>query len=82
MNELIKIESGNIGGTVHPTANARDLHAFLGSKQEFSAWIKGRITQYDFVAEQDFTVDKFINGRATQIDYHPGRAPSGLFVIL
>lgn len=50
--------------------NARELHDFLGSKQEFANWIKNRIEQYGFVEGQDFTVDKFINGRATQIDYH------------
>lgn len=36
--------------------NARDLHAFLGSKQEFSNWIKNRIDQYGFVENQDYQV--------------------------
>jgi phage anti-repressor protein len=31
---------------------------------------KSRIEQYWFIDGQDFTVDKFINGRATFIDYH------------
>ena len=43
---------------------------FVESRQEFSNWIKGRIEKYGFVEDEDFTVDKFINGRATVIDYH------------
>jgi len=66
MNELIKIEEKNGIETV----NARELHEFLESKQEFSNWIKNRITKYGFIEEIDFTVDKFINGKATQKDYH------------
>ena len=34
--------------------NARELHAFLQSKQDFSTWIKNRISEYDFVENQDF----------------------------
>lgn len=70
MSQIINIAQGNIGGQTVQTVNARELHAYLESKQEFANWIKGRIDQYSFVEEQDFTVDKFINGRATQIDYH------------
>ncbi len=36
--------------------NARDLHAFLESKQQFADWIKFRIDKYDFVENQDFQV--------------------------
>lgn len=36
--------------------NARDLHAFLGSKQQFSDWIKNRIEKCDFVENQDYQV--------------------------
>ncbi len=60
-----KINSGSV-----QTVNARDLHEFLESKQEFANWIKNRIGQYGFVEGQDFTIDKFINGRATLKDYH------------
>jgi len=66
MNELIKIESRNGIETV----NARELYEFLESKQEFANWIKGRIEKFEFSEGNDFTVDKFINGRATQIDYY------------
>lgn len=34
--------------------NARDLHAFLGSKQRFSDWIKNRIEQYDLIEGEDY----------------------------
>lgn len=43
---------------------------FVESKQQFADWIKGRIEKYGFVEGEDFTVDKFIIGRATVIDYH------------
>lgn len=36
--------------------NARDLHVFLESKQQFSDWIKGRIDQFDFEEGVDFEV--------------------------
>lgn len=36
--------------------NARDLHSFLESKQDFSTWMKNRIDQYGFVENQDFQI--------------------------
>lgn len=54
MNQLIKIESREIGQDVVQTVNARDLHAFLEVRRDFSAWIKGRIDQYEFWDGQDF----------------------------
>lgn len=66
MTELIQINNDGEKSTV----NARDLHNFLESKQEFSNWIKGRISQYDFIEDQDFiTNDKIIN-RSKMKDYH------------
>lgn len=60
------MESGlfNNIGTLIPIAentgkravNARDLHGFLESKQDFSTWIKARIDKYDFVENQDYQV--------------------------
>lgn len=49
MNEIIPINQEE------NTVNARDLHVFLGSKQQFADWIKSRIKQYGFVENQDFT---------------------------
>lgn len=51
-NELIKISEQNGKQAV----SARELHAYLESKQEFSNWIKARIQKYGFVENQDFEV--------------------------
>lgn len=52
MGELIPIRENNGQRAV----NARDLHAFLESKRDFSNWIKGRIDKYDFIENQDYQV--------------------------
>ena len=67
MNQLIEINTSAAG---IKTVNARDLHAFLESGQEFRHWIKSRIEQYGFTEGQDFTTsENFIRGgKAT--DYH------------
>jgi anti-repressor protein len=36
--------------------SARDLHSFLGSKKDFSNWIKHRITKYGLAENQDYIV--------------------------
>ena len=54
MNELISLTQSTIDGEVQQTVNARELHAFLESKQDFSTWIKNRISEYDFIENQDF----------------------------
>lgn len=52
--------------------NARELHAFLESKQDFATWIKNRIEQYGFIENQDFVRfhKKMEANNATLIDYH------------
>lgn len=50
MNELIKTTEYE-GNTA---VSARDLHNFLGSKQQFSDWIKNRIEKYKFIENQDY----------------------------
>ena len=52
--------------------NARELHAFLQSRQDFSTWIKNRIADYDFVENQDFVRfhKKMEANNATLIEYH------------
>ena len=42
MNQLIEINTSEAG---IKTVNARDLHAFIESKQQFADWIKARIEQ-------------------------------------
>jgi len=54
MHELIKITPGTISNQHVNTVNARDLHNFLDSRQDFSTWIKSRIKEYDFIENQDF----------------------------
>lgn len=56
MNELINVEQRTIGQQSLPTVNARELHAFLGSSQQFGNWINNRIQQYGFVENSDFVV--------------------------
>lgn len=67
MSNLIKIEGSGDG---KQTVNARELHAFLESKQDFSTWIKLRIEQYQFVEHHDFTLHNFVERRVSKIDYH------------
>jgi len=62
MNELIKVEERNGIETI----NARELHVFLESKQEFANWIKTRIEKYEFTENIDFTrFDNFIKGASS-----------------
>jgi len=53
MNEIIKV---NVNESGIQTVNARELHDFLESKQDFSDWIKNRIKKYDFKDGMDFTI--------------------------
>ena len=69
MTELIKISEYNGKRAV----NARELHQFLESKQDFSNWIKNRIEKYDFVENQDYcSFNKIIEreiGATSRIEY-------------
>jgi len=57
MEALIKIEEQNGKQAV----SARELHAFLESKQEFTHWFKDRIEKFDLVENQDYCLlDKII----------------------
>lgn len=40
-----------------PCVSARDLHGFLESRQEFTAWVKGRIAKYGFTEGTDFLIN-------------------------
>lgn len=61
--EVGKIEEVN-------TVNARELHEFLESKQQYADCIKNRIGKFEFAEGVDYTVHKFMNGRSTNIDHH------------
>lgn len=43
-------------GNEQTAVDARELHAALGSKQQFANWIKNRIEKYGFIENQDFEV--------------------------
>ncbi len=52
--ELIKIYNGKL-------VDARELHTFLGSKQDFSDWIKNRIKKYGFEDGKDYSIKLWNN---------------------
>lgn len=60
MNAIVKIENQTpfieveLNGKVQLGVNARDLHKMLESKQDFSTWIKRRITQCKFEENFDY----------------------------
>lgn len=56
MKELIKVEPNSFNGRNINSVNARDLHSFLGSKRDFSSWVKSRISKYNFVSGVDFII--------------------------
>lgn len=67
LGELLPISENNGQRAV----NARDLHSFLESKQQFSDWIKGRISKYDFVEGKDFETLYFdYQGNLLNIRHH------------
>lgn len=71
---LVQTFQGEINGETQPLVNARDLHIFLESKQQFGNWIVNRIEQYGFVEGQDYLLNKIIiqlpSGAKYQNDYH------------
>lgn len=69
MNSLIQITKNMINGIEINSINAREIHEYLEIKTPFSMWIKRAIEKYDFLENEDFTTHKFVNGKATQIDY-------------
>jgi len=67
MKDLMRIETKDGIETV----NARELHSFLGSKQDFSTWIKNRIEKYVFTEDSDYIRfhKKMEANNATRIEY-------------
>jgi anti-repressor protein len=68
MKDLIPIQTDNDG---IQTVNARDIHRYVESKQDFSHWIKDRIEKAGFIEGADFTIilSKSTGGRP-MIEYH------------
>ena len=54
MNQLIPLHSQTINNEPIETVNARELHAFLEVQTRFNDWIRDRISEYDFIENQDF----------------------------
>lgn len=74
MHPPITLHQSTINQEMVQTVNARELHSFLQSKQDFSTWIKNRIERYGFVENQDYLLHKFMeqtpSGAKHKIDYH------------
>ena len=58
--KLIPVTNRTIGNHTVQTVNARELHTFLESKQDFSNWMKNRINQYGFAENVDYLLNKII----------------------
>lgn len=55
MNDLIAIETAEIGAESRSVVDARELHAALEVGRDFSNWIRGRIEEYGFVEGEDYS---------------------------
>ena len=64
-NPFVKVE---LNGECQLGVDARDLHQWLGSKQDFSTWIKRRIKKYGFVENQDYLLHQVVE----QVHYQGG----------
>ena len=74
MNQIIKIDTATVGGEKIQTCNARELHAFLEVKRDFSTWIKSRIEAYGFAEGVDYVkiagkTDSPVLGSQERLDY-------------
>ena len=54
VNQLINVSDIIINGETVNSVDARELHCFFDSGQNFSDWIKNRIKKYEFVKGFDF----------------------------
>lgn len=59
MQQLIALSHTQVANEDQQTVNARDLHAFLEVKTDFSDWAKSRIEKYDFIENEDYLLLKF-----------------------
>ncbi|EAJ8941337.1 phage antirepressor Ant [Campylobacter jejuni] len=53
----IKIYNDKTIGAEINSANAREIFQFLNSEQEYSNWIKNRISHYNFIENQDYIIE-------------------------
>ncbi|WP_367671544.1 antA/AntB antirepressor family protein [Serratia symbiotica] len=54
--QLVPVFHGAISNETILLCNARDLHAFLCVKRDFSTWINDRISEYEFAVNLDYIV--------------------------
>jgi len=54
--QVIQTRERKLGEIVTQTVDGRELHGFLGSKQQFADWIKSKIDKYGFVENEDYVV--------------------------
>ena len=52
--QAITIIPAAFDGATVPAVNARDLHAFLGVKRDFNAWMKTQIKRARLVEGRDY----------------------------
>ncbi|OCJ22610.1 antA/AntB antirepressor family protein [Serratia sp. 14-2641] len=53
---LVPVFYGRIGGRESNTVSAKALHKTLGVGRDFTNWIKGRVSQYGFIATIDYVL--------------------------
>jgi len=74
---LIPISNGIIGDISQLTVDARLLHKILEVKRDFSTWIKGKISKYGFIENQDYRVfaksGENLLGKSSIISHSPNR---------
>jgi len=72
--QLIPVFAGEMAGVSVQLVEARLLHGFLESAQDFTTWIKNRIIKYCFIENQDYLLHKFMeqlpSGAKQKTDYH------------
>lgn len=58
-----------INGKVQLGVNARNMHCWLESKQDFSTWIKRRIAKYKFQENTDYLIHQVVEQGASGAKY-------------
>jgi phage anti-repressor protein len=69
MNELIVIQSKQIGNEEINSVDARDLHSRLGLKSDFSTWAKQNIKKLNLVENVDYTTIHNKVDRQISVEY-------------
>nr|DAO44607.1 MAG TPA: AntA/AntB antirepressor [Caudoviricetes sp.] len=67
--QLLTIHNDQPIGAEINSADARELHAFLNSEQQYADWIKNRISQYGFLENQDYIIKTTYTGRRPRKEY-------------